>query len=246
MKTLSVVLLALVLAYPTMAQQCYEVVVQPIVSMATIDSIRTIAGSKIIEMRGPAGNRFGSVSIGDAVFGRGIQFGTVVTDTVTTDSLLTLSKTVTYTDTSGTTILGRAILNFGFYAAVSYTDGDFVGMPFSIPLAQGKLLVEVNLLDSSDTADSLDIVLFNDPIYNAIPVRDTMPATFSEADFHHIVGIVKIRNLTDLGTVRFAQVQNLNLPIGVQDNLYGRIISRKAAGMLLTSTKCLLLRFKFY
>ena len=243
MKTLIALLL---FAVPLWAQDCVEVIVKPVVSMATIDSIRTVAGSKTLEMRGPTGNRFESVVVGQAIWGTGIPWGTVVAALPDTakDSLVTMSKAATVTDTSGTTILGRAILNFGYYSATSYTAGDWVGIPFEIPNAQGKLLFAVTLLDSSDTADSLDILLFNDPNFASPVVRDTMPMNVAETGIDNVVGIVKVRTKTDLGDLRLFQETALALPVGA-DKLYGRLICRNPSGMLLTSTQCIIIRFKF-
>jgi hypothetical protein len=241
----SLIALFLLLFVPSMwAQQVTEVVVKPLVSTATIDSVRLLLGSKSISTGAPTGNRFASVAVGQTVWGVGIPYGTTVTalpDTAV-DSVLTLSKAATVTDSSGTTILGRTILNFSYYQAIPVQPGDFIGLPFTIDNSKG-ILTSVELVDSSDTMDSLDVILVDNPD-SLVHTRDTIACVFTETDYAHILGIVKMRTVTDLGVLRVAQETNLSMPVA-QPKIYGRLVSRKLVNATLTSTSCLLLRFRF-
>lgn len=245
MKTLIALLL---FAVPLWAQNTAEDIVKPIISTATIDSIRTTAGSATISTQSlVGGGRFASVTKGCSVWGAGVPFGTTVVDTSSgTDSVIILSKALTTTDSSGSANKGRGIFNFGYYAATTYENGDYVGLPFLLPNAAGKVLTAILVVDSSDVLDSMDVLLFNEPLFDTVPVRDTMAATVTEDALPHILGLAHLNTMTDLGDVRITLETDQGDVFPVSwDKVYGRLISRSTEGMLFTSTTALVLRFKY-
>jgi hypothetical protein len=241
-------LVLMFVALPLWAQNTAEDIVIPTVCTATIDSIRTINGSATITTQSlVGGGRFASVTKGAAVWGRGIPFGTTVVDTSSgNDSVLVLSKPCTYTDTTGTTILGRAILNFGYYAAESYQNGDWVGLPFELPNAPGKVIAAVVVTDSCDVLDSLDVLLFNDPVFDTTSIRDTVAASVGRKGMKAIIGILHLTSMTDLGNTRVIVETNQGdvFPIS-RDKVYGRLICRSTDGMAFKSIHPMVLRFKY-
>lgn len=241
-------LVLMLVAVPLWAQNTAEDVIIPTVCTATIDSIRTTAGSATISTQSlVGGGRFASVTKGAAVWGRGVPYGTTVVDTSSgTDSVLVLSKPLTYTDSTGSANKGRAIFNFGYYAAETYQSGDWVGLPFELPNAPGKIISAVVVVDSSDVLDSMDVVLFTDPVFDTTSIRDTATATIGREGLTKVIGVLHLSSVTDLGNIRVIVETNQGdvFPIS-KDKVYGRLISRSTEGMAFKSIKPMVLRFKY-
>lgn len=237
MKKLAVLLLAVLICGTAQSQSSMEVIVRPQLSLATIDSVIVTAGRDTIAS---VTKPFGSVEVGQSVWGPGIPYGTTVSALPDTslDSMVILSTRATSTTALNT-------LNFGYFSATAYGSGDWLGLPFALDVGPSAYLKleNVTIADSSDDFGNFDIALFRVPDESYLDRGlDNAAATLAVGDIDHLVAYITVASLADLGNIRFLTTSVTSvLPSG---KLYGRLVS-KATPTFNASIKPAVLRFRF-
>ena len=220
------------------AQTSVEVLVKPDISNATIASNIKVAGSRNIRT---TGKTYGSVVVGQGVFGKGIPFGTTVTALVdpALDSIITLSRASTTTDT--------VHLDFGYYRRDTSAVGDYASMPFLI-LARSssqRILDRVTIQDTSVLGSKFNILLeSSDGGYFAWGgLTDTIATVWDATNF---VGYVKAGGTDTVSTAggTTTDMRGLNIVLPPQVNLYGRLI-HQTAGLSYRSLNPVWIKFYF-
>jgi len=220
MKRYIVLILGFLVSQMAWGQEA-EIVVTPVLSTTSIDSIKTRVGSTIIYA---PDSSFLGITAGMHVYGLGIAANTTVL-TVTSDDSLVLSVAATRKDTVA---VGHA-LQFEKATALPYSVGDWLGLPFTIYenlQATPKQLKSIVATDAVDTLGIFDIVFFSS--WSDTLGADNAASAVYAADAHKVAGYHAFATApTDFGTTRVLFKDNIDivLPGG---KLYGRMIARIA------------------
>ena len=221
MRRISSVVLMVFLASFAWGQQTYrEVVIQPYVSCARIASVI----SNGTDTLATAAKAFGSIVVGQPVYGPGIPAGTVVESlpNPALDSLIIISNAATTTRTQA--------LNFGYYLISTYATGDNLGLPFKLWSGErSRKLISVTMIDSVDKADDFDILFFYQ--FSDSLGADSTAVALPEDVAQRLVGSVSVTANLDWGDIRTVQVNNVQmvLPGG---EIWARLVARSAFGIL--------------
>jgi hypothetical protein len=200
-------------------------VVTPYVSTKAIASIATTVGSTTISS---AAKAFGSVVVGQPVYGVGVPAGTTVLSLVNADldSQVVLSKAITQG--------GTKTLEFGYYTHTTYGTGDWLGLPFVVYENAGvggeEAIVSLVIDDKSDLLDDVDVVFFSN--WSDTLGLDSAAVNIPAAEALKVVGVVSLTSGTDLGGGRTLEEKAITLAVP-RTGLYGRLIARATMGPFL-------------
>jgi hypothetical protein len=200
-------------------------VITPYISTKAIPAIYCALNGTTVS---DTGKRFGSVVVGQPVYGVGIPAGTTVASLVNADldSQIVLSKTITQG--------GWKTLSFGYYNHTTYGTGDWLGLPFTIYENAGvggeEAIVSVTLDDKSDLVDDVDIVLFS--AWSDTLGLDSVAVNIPAAEVLKVVGVISLTAGTDLGGGRTLEDKAITLAVP-RNALYGRLIARATMGPFL-------------
>lgn len=146
---------------------------------------------------------FGSVVVGQAVFGAGIPFGTTVS-VVTDTSTITISQNATATAAS-------ASLQFSYFTSAAYTAGDVLGFPFRVDL---KRINQIYVIDNAKQITAIKGYFFKDVF---APTLDNAAFAPADADADLIIGYFSYTNNNALtsNTVIYNGVTDQPIQLGV-------------------------------
>ncbi len=215
MKQLLVALI--LLAAPALAQQ-FEVKVKPVISTTAL-TCKTTQGSDSVY----SAAQFGSVVVGQQIYGPGIKQGVTV-KTLGTSSYFHMTDTALSTQASPS-------LQFGYFTSAAYVTGDWIGFPFQVftsTQAGIVLLVSAEIEDNADIIGSIDILFFTSLSGSA--GLDNAAVAVPASDQGNILGIVSLTTTTDLGALRIltsTDPVSMALPSG--GTLWARLIARSGA-----------------
>jgi hypothetical protein len=210
-------LLALIFfAAPLLAQEV-QVTARPVISTTTL-STGTVSGNDTLS----SSALFGSVTVGQQVYGPGIALGATVLTKVST-SKLKISDTCTATATAN--------IQYGYFSSAAYSTGDWVGFPFLVAdVPQGGLwyIAGVTICDSADIIGSMDVLFFTSLSGSA--GLDNAAIAVPATDSPNMCGLISLTTTTDLGSCR---ILTGDLPTGLAlprgGKLWARLIARSGA-----------------
>ncbi len=214
------VLFALMLVAGLAYGQSYDIT--PFLSTKSIDSCVCTVGSDTVYN---AQESFDDVTVGDAVFGTGIPYGTTVLAKLgeNEDSAIVLSKAATIGD--------QKILAFGYSVPTTYASGDWLGQTFLVYSNPGvggvAMLQSIVIDDKIDGIGNTDIAFFS--TWSDTLGRDSVAANIPAAEVLKFCGYVSLTTATDLGGGRILEANNIQL--GLPKNLlYARLVAKAAYG----------------
>jgi hypothetical protein len=222
MKRIATLLCLGVLVCAQALSQGSVVQVSPALSTKAIGSVVCTLGSTTISA---TAKPFASVLAGQAVYGPGIAANTTVVSKSANDSTVVLSDAVT----SG----GTKTVEFGYYVHTTYATGDWLGLPFQVyDNGQGgtSYLISARISDASDKLDAVDIVFFK--TYSDTLGLDSAAVNVVTTEAPKVLGIVSLATITDLGGVRMAQADGINMALP-RNKLWARLIARSSMGPFL-------------
>jgi len=158
---------------------------------------------------------FGSVVVGQRVYGAGIPYGATVTAKASTSSI---------TISANATLTGTPTLQFSYFASTAYTAGDCIGWPFKIPLSD---VSGIMLVDKSDQMASVVLYVFNSNP-NSTPILDNAAFTgISDADAAKIIARYSLTGTTDVGGAKIVYPADAELPLARcgGNDLYGQLVA---------------------
>lgn len=131
----------------------------------------------------------------------------------------------------GYKIVTRQVTIPGTVAADALDAGDAMGTPFIIPNVtefpgQGWEMASAHLLDKSDQAGTVEIVLFSEPIAGTANDAEFAP---SDAELNQYVGMVSFATYLNFGANQVSSVQGSGLPSGnttLTRHLYAQAVVR--------------------
>jgi hypothetical protein len=200
--------------------------------------VKTLSGSDTIWT---AAKSFGSVAVGQQVYGAGVRFGATVTALVDAD----LDSAIILSDTCMAS--ATVSLQFGYFASAAYARGDWLGLPFKIyeNLTAGVVrLVSVAITDNADQLDSTDIVFMRPMTVSGGAGLDNAALAVAAADAGKILGTVPLTKMTDLGSTRVLEsTSDIGLALPESGQVWARLIVRSAPTYTAVNNLTVKLRF---
>lgn len=221
MKPLLILALAFFL-WQSASGQNSEIIITPVLSSASIDSIKVTSGSIILSA---PDSSFTGITVGMHLYGLGTPANVTV---ASLDHVGAGTDTVTLS-AAATRTTALATLQFEKATSTPYTAGDWLGLPFVIyenKQSTPYQLKSVVITDARDTLGVSDIVFFT--TWTDTLGADNAASDVTVADAHKVAGYHALATApTDFGLSRVMFKDNIDivLPGG---NLYGRLICRLA------------------
>ena len=157
-----------------------QLTIKPVISLTGLTCVTTI-GSPVVT----SAALFGSVTVGMPVIGAGIPFNSVV-DIVTSTSSITLKDSQTGEQAVARATSGGTTLQFGYFTAAAYADGDTLGIPMRVPF---RILRNIVVVDSAKQIKKLRLYFFSKMFTQ---IADNAAWAPSAADMVNLIGQIVI------------------------------------------------------
>jgi hypothetical protein len=188
--------------------------VKPVISTTALEC-RTTAGSATVT----SSAAFGSVAVGMRVVGPGIPFNSVVGAVASTSSVSIVNAR------SGDVAMATATsvsvnLQFGYFSAAIYADGDALGFPFEVPLTEVHNVV---LVDSSAQLTKAKLAIFSKAFTES---ADNAAWEASAADAANIIGYFAVATAVSTTNAKIVTQATTALPaiLGANSPVWGQLI----------------------
>jgi hypothetical protein len=154
---------------------------------------------------------FGSVVVGQKVFGIGIPLGATVTAVASTSSI-TISDPATAT--------GTPTLQFSYFAATAYTAGDCLGWLFEIPMMR---IDNIFIVDAAKVITAAKMY-----VYHSVPTPTLDNAAFAptDADAAKLIGYYSLTGTVALANNQVIFPADAELPLAQvrAKQMYGQLV----------------------
>lgn len=225
------------LLFPAIAVGQYETQNQPIVSATTIANCVLQVGEDTVSA---VAKPFGSVAVGQYVFGPGVPWGTKVESLVDADldSAIILDQAITAS--------GTVSLQFGYFTSAAHGSGDWLGFPFLVrDWSDGEtgvcVITGIEITDNSSQLGATDVIFFSGG--TGSEGLDNVAIAYPAANEAYVLGIVSLTVATDLGSVNIVTKDDFRLVLPKTDKLWARLVVRSTP--TLTAVNNLRVRIRF-